>query len=84
MAGRLTRARLLALHGALQAVLRKAIDLGGSSVSDYVDADGVAGFFQLEHKVYMRTGQPCLVCGTPVRRIILAGRGTHYCPICQR
>jgi formamidopyrimidine-DNA glycosylase len=84
MAGRLPRARLLALHGALQAVLRKAIDLGGSSVSDYVDADGVAGFFQLEHKVYMRTGQPCLVCGTPVRRIILAGRGTHYCPICQR
>jgi formamidopyrimidine-DNA glycosylase len=84
MAGRLPRARLLALHAGLQAVLRKAIELGGSSVSDYVDADGVAGFFQLEHRVYMRTGQPCLVCGTPIRRMVIAGRGTHFCPVCQR
>jgi formamidopyrimidine-DNA glycosylase len=84
VAGRLTRERLDALHAALQAILRKAIELGGSSVSDYVDADGVAGFFQLEHRVYMRTGQPCLVCGTPIRRTIVAGRGTHYCPHCQR
>jgi formamidopyrimidine-DNA glycosylase len=84
IAGRLTRQRLLSLHAALQLVLRKAIELGGSSVSDYVDADGVAGFFQLEHHVYMRTGEPCLVCGTPIRRTVLAGRGTHYCPNCQR
>ena len=84
MAGRLTRQRLLSLHAALQLVLRKAIELGGSSVSDYVDADGVAGFFQLEHHVYMRTGEPCLVCGTPIRRTVVAGRGTHYCPNCQR
>ncbi|MBB6146963.1 formamidopyrimidine-DNA glycosylase [Silvibacterium bohemicum] len=84
IAGRLTRPRLLALHAALQAVLENAIALGGSSVSDYVDADGVAGFFQLEHRVYMRTGEPCLICGTPIRRTVLAGRGTHYCPNCQR
>ena len=84
MAGRLTRERLARLHAALQSILRKAIEQGGSSVSDYVDADGVAGFFQLEHRVYMRTGQPCLVCGMPIRRIVLAGRGTHYCPNCQR
>jgi formamidopyrimidine-DNA glycosylase len=84
IAGRLTRARLDALHSALQDILRKAIQLGGSSVSDYVDADGVAGFFQLEHHVYMRTGLPCLVCGTPIRRTLLGGRGTHYCPNCQR
>jgi formamidopyrimidine-DNA glycosylase len=84
MAGRLTGARLRLLHSALQTVLRKAIELGGSSVSDYVDADGVAGFFQNEHFVYMRTGQPCRVCGTPIRRIVLAGRGTHFCPTCQR
>jgi formamidopyrimidine-DNA glycosylase len=84
MAGRLTRERLLALREALRGVLSKAIELGGSSVSDYVDADGVAGFFQLEHRVYMRTGEPCLVCGTPIRRIVVAGRGTHYCPHCQR
>jgi formamidopyrimidine-DNA glycosylase len=84
MAGRLKRADLLKLREALQMVLRQAIELGGSSVSDYVDADGVRGFFQLEHRVYLRTGQPCLVCATPIRRILLAGRGTHYCPVCQR
>ncbi|MGC2503151.1 MAG: DNA-formamidopyrimidine glycosylase [Silvibacterium sp.] len=83
-AGRLSRVRLMRLHGALQEILRKAIQLGGSSVSDYVDADGVAGFFQLEHRVYMRTGQPCVACGRPIRRIVLAGRGTHFCWHCQR
>lgn len=83
-AGRLSHVRLARLHAALQQILRRAIELGGSSVSDYVDADGVAGFFQLEHRVYMRTGQPCLVCGHPIHRIVLAGRGTHYCLHCQR
>jgi len=83
MAGRLKRTELFRLHGAIQEVLRQAIHLGGSSVSDYVDANGVRGFFQLEHRVYLRTGQPCLVCGTPIRRILLAGRGTHFCPVCQ-
>jgi formamidopyrimidine-DNA glycosylase len=43
----------------------------------------VRGFFQLEHCVYMRTGQPCRHCDTPIRRIVVAGRGTHYCPQCQ-
>ena len=65
-------------------VLEHAIRLGGSSVSDYVDADGVRGFFQLEHCVYLRTGLPCRRCETPIRRIMVAGRGTHYCPQCQR
>jgi formamidopyrimidine-DNA glycosylase len=82
-AARLTRRELLALREALRTVLRHAIQLGGSSVSDYVDADGVRGFFQLEHRVYMRTGQPCLVCGTPIQKITLAGRSTHFCPTCQ-
>ena len=84
MAGRLKRSELLRLHEALLSVLHHAIELGGSSVSDYVDADGVRGFFQLEHRVYMRTGKPCLVCGTPIQRILLAGRGTHFCSVCQR
>jgi formamidopyrimidine-DNA glycosylase len=83
-AGRLTRDELARLRKALIQVLRHAIKLGGSSVSDYVDADGVRGFFQLEHKVYMRGGEPCLVCKTPIKRITLAGRGTHFCPHCQR
>jgi formamidopyrimidine-DNA glycosylase len=81
---RLTRAELSRLRTALVKVLRHAIRLGGSSVSDYVDADGARGFFQLQHRVYRRTGQPCLVCATPIRRITLADRGTHFCPHCQR
>jgi formamidopyrimidine-DNA glycosylase len=84
MARYLKRKELDRLHAALRGVLEEAISLGGSSVSDYVDAAGVAGFFQLEHRVYLRTGQPCLVCGTAIRRIVLAGRGTHYCSRCQR
>jgi len=84
LAGRLTKAELERLRLALREVLQHAIRLGGSSVSDYVDAAGVRGFFQLEHCVYMRTGLPCRSCDTPIQRILLAGRGTHYCPKCQR
>lgn len=83
IAGRLTRERLDRLHGALRTVLKAAIRAGGSSVSDYVDADGAAGFFQVQHRVYMRTGEPCLICGKLIRRTVVAGRGTHYCPQCQ-
>src|SRR5438270_504574 len=83
-AGRLTRAELTRLREALIKVLTEAIQLGGSSVSDYVDADGVAGFFQLRHHVYSRTGQPCRVCATPIKRIAIGGRSTHYCPKCQK
>ena len=83
-AGRLTRAELERLRLSLNQVLEHAIRLGGSSVSDYVDAAGVRGFFQLEHCVYLRTGEPCRSCRTPIRRILLAGRGTHFCPKCQR
>jgi len=82
-AGRLSHAELERLRQALLEVLQHAIRLGGSSVSDYVDAEGVRGFFQLEHRVYQRTGEPCLTCGTPIRRILLAGRSTHYCLRCQ-
>lgn len=82
-AGRLSRADLEKLRVALREVLEHAIRLGGSSVSDYVDADGVRGFFQLEHCVYQRTGEPCRKCRTPIRRIVIAGRSTHYCPHCQ-
>jgi formamidopyrimidine-DNA glycosylase len=83
-AARLSRDELKKLRAALVTVLKQAIRLGGSSVSDYVDADGVRGFFQLRHKVYQRTGEPCRVCGTQIKRIELAGRGTHFCPKCQK
>ncbi|MGA3129200.1 MAG: bifunctional DNA-formamidopyrimidine glycosylase/DNA-(apurinic or apyrimidinic site) lyase [Terracidiphilus sp.] len=81
---RLTAAELERLRLALRQILTHAIRLGGSSVSDYVGADGERGFFQLEHCVYQRTGEPCRHCGTPIQRIELAGRGTHFCPRCQR
>lgn len=83
-AGRLTRDELTRLRAALSKVLKAAIALGGSSVSDYVDAEGVAGFFQLHHHVYSRTGEPCRICKTPIKRIVIGGRGTHFCPTCQK
>jgi formamidopyrimidine-DNA glycosylase len=83
-AGRLTRAELAQLHASLQKVLAHAIKLGGSSVSDYVDADGVRGFFQLQHKVYGRAGENCRDCGSALKKLIVGGRTTVYCPTCQR
>jgi formamidopyrimidine-DNA glycosylase len=72
------------LHSALKKVLNQAIRLGGSSISDYVDADGEEGFFQLKHRVYGREDKPCLVCKTPIKRVVTAGRSGHYCPHCQK
>jgi formamidopyrimidine-DNA glycosylase len=83
-ANSLTRSELCKLHAELQKVLRAAIAAGGSSISDYVDADGEAGFFQIRHRAYGREGKPCLVCRTPIKKIVVAGRGTHYCPKCQK
>jgi formamidopyrimidine-DNA glycosylase len=82
-AGKLTRHELERLRNSLKEVLEHAIRLGGSSVSDYVDADGVKGFFQLEHNVYQRTGKACRNCGSEIKRIVVAGRSTHYCARCQ-
>ena len=82
-ANSLTRAELGKLHAALQRVLKAAIAAGGSSVSDYVDADGEAGLFQIQHRVYGRDGKPCSRCKTPIKKIVVGGRGTHYCPKCQ-
>ena len=83
-ASKLTLAQLKKLYGAVQEVLREAIALGGSSVSDYVDADGEEGFFQLQHRVYGREAEACLVCGTAIQRVVLAGRSSHFCAKCQK
>jgi formamidopyrimidine-DNA glycosylase len=83
-ASSLTGEDLRRLYPAVQGVLREAIALGGSSVSDYVDSDGEEGFFQLQHRVYGREGEPCLVCKTPIKRVVIAGRSSHYCPKCQK
>ncbi len=83
-AASLSRAQLSKLRQTVREVLREAIAAGGSSISDYVDADGEEGFFQLEHRVYGREGEPCLVCKTSIQRIVLAGRSSHYCAKCQK
>jgi formamidopyrimidine-DNA glycosylase len=83
-ASAITRDQLAKLFTSVQEVLREAIALGGSSISDYVNADGDEGFFQLQHRVYGREGEPCLVCKTPIKRIVIAGRSSHYCRKCQR
>ena len=81
---RVSRRRAAALWRAMRQVLEEAIEQGGSSVSDYLDAGGRAGSFQQFHRVYGRAGEPCLECSQPLRRALLAGRGTTYCPRCQR
>jgi formamidopyrimidine-DNA glycosylase len=83
-ASSITHDQLLKLHSAVKEVLKEAIALGGSSISDYVDADGEEGFFQLQHRVYGREEQPCLVCKSLIKRVVIAGRSSHYCPKCQK
>ena len=83
-ASTLSREQLGKLHGTVRAVLLEAIRAGGSSISNYVNADGDEGLFQIQHRVYGRKGQPCLKCKTPIRRIVIAGRSSHYCPKCQK
>ena len=80
----LTRSELAKLHAKLREVLKEAVAAGGSSVNDYVDSDGNEGFFQLRHNVYQRTGQPCLDCKTGIKRVVIGGRSSHYCPECQK
>jgi formamidopyrimidine-DNA glycosylase len=83
-ASSITREQFAKLLASVKEVLKEAITAGGSSISDYVDANGEEGFFQLQHRVYGREGQPCLACKTPVKRIVIAGRSSHYCPKCQK
>lgn len=80
----ISRDQLARLLMAIKEVLAEAIALGGSSISDYVNADGEEGFFQLRHRVYGREGELCLVCKSPIKRIVIAGRSSHYCARCQR
>ena len=83
-AAKISRPKATALHQAIIDILRTAIEHRGSSISDYVDADGARGNFQSLHQVYGRDGQPCTDCGATIKRILVAQRGTHFCPKCQR
>jgi formamidopyrimidine-DNA glycosylase len=83
-AGRVSRSRYADLAGAIRDVLGAAIEKGGSTLRDFVGADGSAGYFQLQTCVYDREGEPCRLCGTPIRRIVQQQRSTFFCPHDQR
>jgi formamidopyrimidine-DNA glycosylase len=83
-AGSLRVAQVRALHDAILAALRRAISLRGSSIDDYRDARGRRGRMQREFLVHGREDEPCTRCGRPIRKAWIAGRGTYWCPSCQR
>jgi formamidopyrimidine-DNA glycosylase len=83
-AGRVSRPRCERLALAVRRILAQALDLGGTTLRDFRDAHGMAGQFQLHARVYGRAGQPCLTCGTLIRRIVQGQRATYFCPHCQR
>jgi len=66
-----------------RAILKLAIDHGGSTIRDYRRRDGSTGEYQQHHAVYGRAGEPCRVCGASITKVTLGGRGTHFCPECQ-
>ncbi|MGH6913396.1 MAG: bifunctional DNA-formamidopyrimidine glycosylase/DNA-(apurinic or apyrimidinic site) lyase [Geminicoccales bacterium] len=84
MAGGLGRVQSRRLAAAIRAVLEDAIGAGGSSLRDYVQANGELGVFQDRFAVYDRAGQPCLVCGRQISRLVQAQRATYLCTRCQR
>jgi len=83
-AGSLSGERRARLHGAIRSVLERAIDMGGTSSRDYVNADGARGGFQNELAIYGRLGEPCPRCAAPIVRTVMAQRGTWWCRACQR
>jgi len=84
VANRVGRARLARLVDAVRATLADAIRAGGSTLRDYVDASGKAGYFQLAYAVYGREGEPCPRCAAAIRMVRLGGRASYFCPRCQR
>ena len=83
-ASRISRPRADRLHAAIIDVLSRAVQQGGSSLRDFVSAEGKTGYFQLQAAVYGRAGQPCRACSTPIRSIVQGQRTTFYCPSCQK
>lgn len=82
-ANTLNKEETIALHAAIIDVIQHAVERGGSTIRSYVNTLGEAGSFQQELNVYGRAGEPCQRCGTPIKKIKLAQRGTHFCPNCQ-
>ena len=82
-ANSLSHAELVALHRAMREVLRGAIARRGTSVDNFMDARGRPGSYQFHHMVYGKEGEPCPVCGAPIRRVKVSGRSSYFCPKCQ-
>lgn len=80
----LTEAQLDKLHHAIVSTLTEAVNAGGSSVKSYVNGQGESGTYQQQLLIYGRKDQPCTSCGTMIEKTVVGGRGTHYCPSCQR
>lgn len=83
-AGRLSRAEIARLVAAVRRVLGAAIKVGGTTLRDYVNPDGLPGYFRQKLYVYERAGEPCRVCRTPIRQRVQGQRATYWCPTCQR
>ena len=83
-AGRITRAQAAALVEAIKQVLTEAIHTGGTTLRDYVNADGIPGYFRQQLYVYERAGEPCRICRTPIRHSVQGQRSTYWCAVCQR
>ena len=82
-AGRVSRAKLERVVASVREVLRGAIQRGGTTLRDYVNADGVPGHFSVDLLVYERAGQPCRRCGSVIRQVVQGQRSTYFCPACQ-
>jgi formamidopyrimidine-DNA glycosylase len=83
-ASRISKPRAAKLREAIRDVLTRAVEKGGSTLRDFSNARGEEGYFQLEAMVYDRAGEPCRVCGTPIKAIRQGQRATYYCPRCQK
>lgn len=83
-AGRLRRDELDALATSIKAVLKDAIRAGGTTLRDYINPEGMPGYFKQKLNVYERSGEPCRKCGTPIKHFVQGQRSTYFCPTCQK
>lgn len=81
--GRVSAEKVHLLYKAVRKVLKRAVRLGGTTFSDYLDIEGRPGAFLSKLRVYQHTGEPCRNCGQAIRRMVIGGRSSHFCPRCQ-
>jgi formamidopyrimidine-DNA glycosylase len=84
LGARLRKEQVKDLYRALQGILERAIVMRGSSIADFLDAEGQPGEYQRHHRAYGREGKPCFRCKTRIKRVIVAGRSSYFCPQCQK